>query len=264
MAKASNTNKPRINTLSGDRARLAERAYQERSQGRQRPSGRSRPATATSGGSGKPPARPSGSAPSAAGRSNVPATRRAASAARTIKDMGVAERVKNTVSGYVRNSTASARGSISSAVRDFKRSPTSALVNRLKSIPHGRKIAAVLGLSAVTAGAGYAARQEAESRRPTQTRRDTNRDTSGDDVPLIEGTNDDATIARARQRDAQRQASQRQSTSGRRSNSNYPVYPKNSSQAASFRSAFAAARKAGKAVFEWEGRKYNTKLKGEK
>jgi hypothetical protein len=44
---------------------------------------------------------------------------------------------------------------------------------------------------------------------------------------------------------------------------NYPVYPKKSSQAASFRSAFASARKAGKKTFTWEGRLYNTKLKGE-
>lgn len=34
--------------------------------------------------------------------------------------------------------------------------------------------------------------------------------------------------------------------------------------AASFDSAFASARKAGKSVFTWRGKKYNTKLRGEK
>lgn len=41
----------------------------------------------------------------------------------------------------------------------------------------------------------------------------------------------------------------------------YPVYKKDSAQAADFRKAFASARKEGKSVFTWEGRKYNTKLK---
>lgn len=42
---------------------------------------------------------------------------------------------------------------------------------------------------------------------------------------------------------------------------NYPVYKKVSAPAQSFRSAFAAARKAGKSVFTWQGRKYSTKTK---
>lgn len=42
----------------------------------------------------------------------------------------------------------------------------------------------------------------------------------------------------------------------------YPTYDKKSSTAGEFRSAFAAARKAGKGEFTWQGRKYNTKLKG--
>lgn len=41
----------------------------------------------------------------------------------------------------------------------------------------------------------------------------------------------------------------------------YPVYRKESSNAQSFRTAFAAAKKAGKDGFTWEGRKYNTKTK---
>jgi hypothetical protein len=36
-----------------------------------------------------------------------------------------------------------------------------------------------------------------------------------------------------------------------------------SAKAADFRSSFAAARKAGKKEFTWNGKKYNTKLKGE-
>lgn len=42
---------------------------------------------------------------------------------------------------------------------------------------------------------------------------------------------------------------------------NYPIYKKTSNEAKEFRSAFAAARKAGKKEFTWQGRKYNTKVK---
>lgn len=41
----------------------------------------------------------------------------------------------------------------------------------------------------------------------------------------------------------------------------YPSYKKTSNEAKEFRSAFAAARKAGKKEFTWQGRKYNTKVK---
>lgn len=43
----------------------------------------------------------------------------------------------------------------------------------------------------------------------------------------------------------------------------YPVYEKDSQQAADFRTAFAKARNEGLKVFTWEGRLYNTKLEGE-
>lgn len=43
----------------------------------------------------------------------------------------------------------------------------------------------------------------------------------------------------------------------------FPAYQKTSSQAEGFRKAFASARKAGNSDFVWEGRKYNTKIKGE-
>ena len=43
----------------------------------------------------------------------------------------------------------------------------------------------------------------------------------------------------------------------------YPVYGKNTDQAKSFRSAFAAARAAGKDKFTWEGRSYGTRKAGE-
>ena len=42
---------------------------------------------------------------------------------------------------------------------------------------------------------------------------------------------------------------------------NYPVYPAQSSSAASFRKAFSAARKAKLEEFSWRGRKYTTKMK---
>ena len=45
---------------------------------------------------------------------------------------------------------------------------------------------------------------------------------------------------------------------------NYPVYKKSSAKAGSFRSAFSAARKAGKSTFMWEGRKYTTEMKKSK
>jgi hypothetical protein len=41
----------------------------------------------------------------------------------------------------------------------------------------------------------------------------------------------------------------------------YAQYPKDSKQASGFRSAFSAARKAGKKSFTWEGRKYTTDKK---
>ena len=41
----------------------------------------------------------------------------------------------------------------------------------------------------------------------------------------------------------------------------YKVYKKDSKEAGDFRSNFAAARKAGKKEFTWQGRKYNTKTK---
>ena len=41
----------------------------------------------------------------------------------------------------------------------------------------------------------------------------------------------------------------------------YPTYKKKSRPAKSFRKSFAAARKAGKKTFMWDGRKYTTKVK---
>jgi hypothetical protein len=41
----------------------------------------------------------------------------------------------------------------------------------------------------------------------------------------------------------------------------YPVFKKGSDESSDFKSAFAAARKAGKDTFTWQGRKYNTKTK---
>lgn len=41
----------------------------------------------------------------------------------------------------------------------------------------------------------------------------------------------------------------------------YKIYKKKSKSASSFRSAFADARKSGKSIFTWRGRKYTTKVK---
>lgn len=43
----------------------------------------------------------------------------------------------------------------------------------------------------------------------------------------------------------------------------YPTYKKDSSEAKSFREAFAEARKGGKTTFKWEGRSYGTRRKDE-
>lgn len=40
----------------------------------------------------------------------------------------------------------------------------------------------------------------------------------------------------------------------------YPVYSKDSDEAADFNKAFALARKAGKKKFSWQGRSYTTDL----
>ena len=43
----------------------------------------------------------------------------------------------------------------------------------------------------------------------------------------------------------------------------YPVYAKGSEQSKSFQEAFGKAGRSGKSTFEWEGRKYGTRLAGE-
>ena len=43
----------------------------------------------------------------------------------------------------------------------------------------------------------------------------------------------------------------------------YPTYAKGSEQSKSFQEAFGKARRSGKSTFEWEGRKYGTRLSGE-
>jgi hypothetical protein len=45
--------------------------------------------------------------------------------------------------------------------------------------------------------------------------------------------------------------------------SEYKTYKSGSSEASDFRKNFAAARKSGAKEFEWQGRKYTTKIKGE-
>lgn len=48
---------------------------------------------------------------------------------------------------------------------------------------------------------------------------------------------------------------------GRTNPKDYPTYKKSTKSAGSFRSATAAAKKAGNKTFTWEGRRYNTKEK---
>lgn len=193
------------------------------------------------------------------------AVREMAKASGRGKAPGIAERAVSAVKDYVSRSVASAKGSLSANLREFKRSPGKAAMRHLRSIPHGRKVASVLALAGVGAGAGYAAHKEAEKDKPTRAK-SAPKPGIDEDVPLIPGVTSDDPPAKAKPKPQERKPTQRRSQEsgkpvGRQS---YPVYAKGSSKAADFRAAFAAARKAGKAVFEWEGRKYNTKLKGEK
>ena len=56
-------------------------------------------------------------------------------------------------------------------------------------------------------------------------------------------------------------ASTKSAPTAKKSSSAFPTYKKDSEQAKSFRSAFAAANKAKKKTFTWEGRTYSTAKK---
>lgn len=266
MAKADN--KPKINTLKGDRARLAERAYQERLKARKGKTPSTKPqAQAASGGSGggKPPVKPTAAA-SAGGSGNGKGLSTNVRVPRMEKDMGKAERVQS----YLKNSTSQ----IKSGIRDLKRSPKSVLQRLFKSLPQGRSARLAVGALA-GAGAAYTAGGMVDKAVTSNTKSAAEKQkayaAARDDVPEIPSTAKDAAPKKSSPQPATKKqgGSKASGSKGAAANTvrtkggDYPVYNKNSSQAASFRAAFAAARKAGKKVFTWEGRKYNTKLKGE-
>lgn len=60
---------------------------------------------------------------------------------------------------------------------------------------------------------------------------------------------------------AKKQTATKKPTAKKPKSKDFPTYDKNSKSATSFRSATAAAKKAGKKTFTWEGRKYSTKEK---
>lgn len=153
---------------------------------------------------------------------------------------GLADKLKS----YVRNSTSQ----VKSGLKNLRLKPKETLKAAAKAMPQGRAAKVALGLGAAAGITALATSDDAPAKKPAKYVND------GSDVPSVP-----ASSKQAEKKPAKKSAPKKAATKG----GNYPTYPKKSSQAASFRTAFAAARKAGKAEFTWEGRKYNTKLKGE-
>lgn len=140
-------------------------------------------------------------------------------------------------------------GQLKDGLKSAVKNPGQAVKNAVKSIPQGRvlKVAAAGALAAGGVAAGVAASKRSEARKaPAAKQSGANEDVPQGDKPHVS---------------TQPRKSAAPQKPAAKSGGNYPVYKKNSSNAASFRSAFAAARTAGKGEFTWEGRKYNTKLK---
>lgn len=263
MAKADN--KPKINTLKGDRARLAERSYQEHLKAGKGKTPSAKPqAQVASGGSGggKPPAKPAAAA-SAGGSGNGKALSTNVRVPRVEKDMGKAERVQS----YLKNSTSQ----IKSGLRDLKRSPKSVLQRLFKSLPQARSarlaVGALAGAGAAYTAGGIVDRKVTENAKSAAEKRKAY-EAARDDVPSVPAESAAKAPAKAPAKEAKpapKKAAGKAAQAGvvKTKGGDYPVYNKSSSKAAEFRAAFAAARKAGKQVFTWEGRKYNTKVKGE-
>ncbi len=218
----------------------------------------SKPKTATgSGGSGKPPVATKTSAPSAS-KSTLPA-RRSQPQGRAEKDMGKAERVPNkALSGPAQ--AAKKPGLLSRVASGIR-----GVVNA------GKGKAGPLGLfltgAALSMEAGRAVDKAIAANR-SEGKSEGPRGRSGRNTKAATAS----TTASSQKTEAAKPKASGKTGSAKPAASkgsvqtkggNYPVYPKKSSQAASFRSAFASARKAGKKTFTWEGRLYNTKLKGE-
>ncbi|WP_026012477.1 hypothetical protein [Stutzerimonas stutzeri] len=217
----------------------------------------SNPATATgSGGSGKPPVTSKTSAPGAS-KSTLPA-RTGKPAGRVEKDMGKAERVPNKALSGPAQAAAKKPGLLSRVANGIR-----------GAVNAGKGKAGPLGLfltgAALSMEAGRAVdkaiaanRSEGKSEGPRGRGGRNGRNTPAA-APASKPASSQKTEAAKPKASGKTESAKPSASKG----SNYPVYPKKSSQAASFRSAFASARKAGKKTFTWEGRLYNTKLKGE-
>lgn len=265
MAKADS--KPKINTLKGDRATLAERSLKARKDSpvtKAQP--KAKPATGSAGGGGKKPPTTSTASGTGSSSSGKAGGNKAVSTQvrqpRTEKYMGKAERVQS----YLKNSSSQ----IKSGIKELKAKPASVLKRLFSSLPQGRA-AKVAAAGVAGAGAAYTAGGMVDKAVASNTKSAAEKQkayaAARDDIPSV------ASKAKAESKPkASAPAAKGAAKSGakgdvvktvRTKGGDYPVYKKNSSQAASFRAAFAAARKDGKKVFTWEGRKYNTKLKGE-
>ncbi len=255
MAKA-NSEKPRVRVRAGEKPRVRVRGSGMKTQ-QDKPVARVQPKTATgSGGSGKPPVATKTSAPGAS-KSTLPA-RRSQPQGRVEKDMGKAERVPNkALSGPAQ---AAKKPGLLSRVASGIRGVANA----------GKGKAGPLGLfltgAALSMEAGRAVdkaiaanRSEGKSEGPRGRSGRNGRNTKA----VTASTTASSQKTEAAKPKASGKTGSAKPAASKTKGGNYPVYPKKSSQAASFRSAFASARKAGKKTFTWEGRLYNTKLKGE-
>lgn len=113
----------------------------------------------------------------------------------------------------------------------------------------GLTAGAAVGAAAVGVG-GSAAKAETKEPEKTATGTANSSKLSADDVKTA-----------SKAMGTEGKTAPKKSSGGGKGGGSYPVYKKDSAQASDFRKAFASARKEGKSVFTWEGRKYNTKLK---
>ena len=251
MAKANNE-KPRVRVRAGEKPRVRVRGSGMKTQ-QDKPVARVRPKTVTgSGGSGKPPVTTK-TAAAGDSKSSVPA-RRSEPQGRAEKDMGKAERVpKKALSGPAQSAK--------------KPGLLSRVANGIRgAVNAGKGKAGPLGLfltgAALSMQAGRAVDKAVAANRSEGPRGRSGRNGRNTKTAAASTTASSQKTEAAKPKASGKTASATPTASKTRG-SNYPVYPKKSSQAASFRSAFASARKAGKKTFTWEGRLYNTKLKGE-
>jgi len=213
---------------------------------------RSAPKTATgSGGGGKPPATRSSTAAGSQG------PRKAVGPARTPrveKDMGKAQVVdtKKRLTGPAKEAAKKGGGFLSKIGRAA--GWVGLGLAALDQVPEKKG-----ELGGGPKARGQVMRKEATSSKPAPKKKSNAPDVTfkeGSDVPQVKGSPN---------RSKSPAGGDKKPSSGsvKTKGGTYPVYKKDSANAKSFRAAFAAARKGGAKVFTWEGRKYNTKLKGE-